>query len=103
MDEARSLDLLAGKSHLSIAFNAARIGLNKWLDHAVIQALLKKRDASKWSEKPCFQDGFQIRRFCTLEHIESLRQYTVLRDCLPQVGRFDDTSFQHFAAPRCPL
>lgn len=36
MDEARTLDFLAGKSHLSIAFNAEGIGLYEWLDHAVI-------------------------------------------------------------------
>jgi hypothetical protein len=38
MDETGPLDLLAGKSHLGIAFDTAGIvGLYKWLDHAVMR------------------------------------------------------------------
>jgi hypothetical protein len=47
MDETGPLDLLAGKSHLRIAFSTAGIvGLHKWLNHAVI---LAKRESRKRS------------------------------------------------------
>jgi hypothetical protein len=54
VDEARTLDFLAGKSHLSSAFNAEGIALYKRLDHAVIQALIKKerRMPATCSKKP---------------------------------------------------
>jgi hypothetical protein len=46
MDETGALDFLAGKSHLSIAFDAERlVGLQERLDHAAIQAKAKKAAA----------------------------------------------------------
>jgi hypothetical protein len=46
MDKTGVLDFLAGKSHLSIAFDAERlVGLQERLDHAAIQAKAKKAAA----------------------------------------------------------